>query len=164
AAALLTKQSFVDPAMVAVVALVGVGRRTARAAVAIAVAYVVGAAAVVGIALAATVAAGARLHEIVYALVGYRVSAGADAVSTAGSHLRGMLGAALESGLAVVIVVGIVVVFTRPRVAAGHLLVAWLGAAIVGLAAGGSYWHHYLLQLVPVAAVLGAIALTGKRW
>ena len=60
--------------------------------------------------------------------------------------------------------VGIVVVFTRPRVAAGHLLVAWLGAAIVGLAAGGSYWHHYLLQLVPVAAVLGAIALTGKTW
>jgi hypothetical protein len=41
-------------------------------------------------------------------------------------------------------------------------LAAWLAAGVVGVTLGGSYWPHYVIQLMPVAAV-GAGALLSRR-
>ena len=36
---------------------------------------------------------------------------------------------------------------------------AWLAAGVVGVLGGGSYFVHYLIQLVPVSCVLASVAI-----
>jgi hypothetical protein len=42
-------------------------------------------------------------------------------------------------------------------------LAAWLGAGLAGVLAGGSYWPHYLIQLVVPTAALAGTALAATR-
>ena len=42
-------------------------------------------------------------------------------------------------------------------------LVAWLAAGVVGVLGGGSYWPHYLIQLVAPASLLAGAALARLR-
>jgi hypothetical protein len=44
----------------------------------------------------------------------------------------------------------------------GWAAAAWLFAGALAVVAGGSYWAHYLIQLVPPCSVLAAVALV--RW
>ena len=46
----------------------------------------------------------------------------------------------------------------RERVIAATL-VAWLAGGLAGVGGGGVYWAHYLIEIVPVTAVLAGIAL-----
>ena len=39
------------------------------------------------------------------------------------------------------------------------VLGAWLAAGVAGVLAGGSYWPHYLIQLVAPASALAAVGL-----
>jgi hypothetical protein len=168
AAALLVKQSFGD-ALVAGVAGLALASWHApwRAAAARAGAYAAGIAAVAGAVLAWDLLASLSPRSpgsFTYAFVGFRLDAVhalthgnvAQKFSTIGS-------AALGSGLALAALVAVAGIMTlrRRRVTAG-VLAAWLVAGLFGVLGGGSYWSHYLIELVPVS-VVGVAALVAWR-
>src|SRR5206468_2719903 len=63
--------------------------------------------------------------------------------------------------LAALVAVAGIITLHRRRVTAG-VLGAWLLAGLVGVLGGGSYWAHYLIELVPVS-VVGVAALVAWR-
>jgi 4-amino-4-deoxy-L-arabinose transferase-like glycosyltransferase len=153
--ALLVKQSFADALVAGVVGVV-VARRGA--------AYFAGLAAA-GAALAAwAVAVHASTHDLWYAIAGFRVDA-AHALTQghAENRLDRLIHPTLASGLAVALVLAVAGVATL-RTARGvrPALAAWLVAGLAGVTLGGSYWPHYVIQLMPVAAV-GSAALLARR-
>ncbi|MBX5469426.1 MAG: hypothetical protein IRZ21_05955 [Thermoleophilaceae bacterium] len=169
AVALLVKQSFGDALAAGAVALLvcALGRGvTLREAAARAGAYLTGLA-VAALALFAWMwLAGVSAHSMYYALIGFRLDAAAVLARGGDFHRLSRLGRPLlESGLAVglpLAAAGIALVRTRPAVRAA--LVAWLLAGVVGIALGGSYWPHYLIQLAAVTAVgAGALFQRGRR-
>jgi 4-amino-4-deoxy-L-arabinose transferase-like glycosyltransferase len=101
--------------------------------------------------------------RVSYALLGFRL----DAVRTlAGSDIglasrfTHLLLPTLGSGLALALVaaaVGVRRLRRQPVVAV--TLGAWLASAAAGVLAGGSYWSHYLIQLVPGCSVAAAVLL-----
>lgn len=103
-------------------------------------------------------------NSVGYALTGFRL----DAVRalTHGDVLARLakLGlAALGSGLALAVLLAVagILALRRRHVIAG-VLAAWLLAGLVGVLGGGSYWSHYLIELVPVS-VVGVAALVAWR-
>jgi hypothetical protein len=58
-------------------------------------------------------------------------------------------------------VAGIVSLHNRPIARAA--LTVWLIAAAAGVVLGGSYWSHYLIALVPLAAAGSGVALSRRR-
>ena len=99
----------------------------------------------------------------VYALAGFRLDA-LHALSGSDIPLRERVTAlsdpALLSGL--VLVVPAALAGLRRLRGDRVLLVtfsAWLAAAVVGVMGGGSYWPHYLIELVPVSCVGAAVLL-----
>jgi hypothetical protein len=168
AAALLIKQSFGD-ALVAGVVGVFIAAWTVpwRLTVARAGAYATG---VAGVALALLVwelLAHTSHHSpdsVAYAIAGFRVDAvHALAHGNVGEKFAALGRAALGSGLALAALVAIAGIITlrRRRVIAG-VLGAWLLASAAGVVGGGSYWAHYLIELVPVC-VVGVAALVAWR-
>jgi len=165
--AFLVKQSFVDAALAGTAFLAAcavhrppdVGwRRAARAWL--------GGAAVPALAVLAAGRLGYVGRALPYALVGFRI----DALRTLGSssdlRARGgnLLAPALTSGL----VVAVVLVPLGLRRLRGEpvllwTLAAWLAGGLVGVLAGGTYWAHYLIEIVPVSAVLSGLAIADRR-
>ncbi len=161
--ALLVKQSFLDAGAAGAVFVLVAGPGRLRRSLA----YAGGAALPLAAVLAWTVAAGVPVSRLAYALIGFRL----DAITTlAGSNIplasrvSGLAQPALASGLAFVLVAaGAGLVLLRRERAPAITLTAWLAAAVAGVLGGGSYWPHYLIELVPVASVAAAYALTHLR-
>jgi hypothetical protein len=120
-------------------------------------------AAVAGWLIVAHVAAG----DLVYALAGFRVDAlrtlaGSSVALQARLHTLVLPG--LLSGLFAVLLIAFAGFrsLRRDRVLA-VTLAAWLGACAIGVLGGGSYWPHYLIQLVAPASLLAGAALARVR-
>ncbi len=163
--ALAIKQSSLDAGLAGVAFLVATtatrGRRPGARAT---LAYLAG----VGLALLAVagwlVAAHVRPGALFDALIGFRITslhALQGSNLPLATRLTNLGGPALGSGLGVLVPLaawGIRGLRTRP--VAAWTLAAWLAGGVVGVLGGGSYWPHYLIELVPVAAVGSALVLT----
>ncbi|MEA2249597.1 MAG: hypothetical protein QOH46_4126 [Solirubrobacteraceae bacterium] len=160
--ALLIKQSFLDAGVAGIVFLAATGLTRRRFAARDSLAYLAGAAApLLGVGLWILVAPH-QAGQLGYALIGFRV-AGLHAL--AGSsiplpvRMQSLLLPALGSGLALALAAA---PLGLRRVRTDHVLAltlaAWIGAGAFGVLAGGSYWSHYLIQLVVPAALLTALA------
>jgi 4-amino-4-deoxy-L-arabinose transferase-like glycosyltransferase len=166
ATALLVKQSFGDALVAGAVAiaagkLLGLSwRETARRAGA----YLAGVLALFVALVIWALATQISAHDVWYAMFGFRIDS-VDALVSHGleTRLSTLETPLLGSGLAVAAIfalVGIVRLRDRPLVRITTL--AWMLAAGAGILLGGSYWPHYLIALVPVAAA-GA-ATTFRRY
>ncbi len=171
AAAVMVKQNFADVLVFGVVLVVASalagprGLRRFRGAAADLAAFVLGgillaAASVLGAATRGTTPAG--LWD---ALVVFRLDAGlviADSASAAtDARFHRLLGAMCLSGSVALMVVFLAYAARRwrqPLVVATVALLAW---ELFGVLAGGSYWLHYLVGLIP--GLVLAVALVGPR-
>jgi hypothetical protein len=166
-AALLIKQSFLDAVLagLAFVAASGAAERGAR--VRWPLAYAAGAAIPLAALLGWQVVARLPDGGLVYALVGFRLDA-LHALAGSGLplhvRLRKLEAPAIASGLA--LVTGLAVIGLRRLRGDRVLLVtfaAWLAGATVGVLGGGSYWPHYLIELIPVGCVAAAAGIAARR-
>jgi hypothetical protein len=165
--AALIKQSFLDAGFAGAIFLVATSIRDRRPRLRSAGAYVAGALIpLVPVAIwlwAAHVSPG----SLVYAVLGFRIDAlHALAASNLPLHvrIRSLLRPGELSGLFVVLVVALGGLWALRR--DGVLvatLIAWLAAGVVGVLGGGSYWPHYLIQLIAPASLLAGAALGGLR-
>jgi 4-amino-4-deoxy-L-arabinose transferase-like glycosyltransferase len=166
-AAALIKQSFLDAGFAGAVFLVASSVRDRRPRLREAAAYAAGAlvpVAAVGVWLAvAHVSPG----SLVYALFGFRIHA-LDVLATSNVPLHVRLKSlwlpGAGSGLFVLLVIALrgVATLRGDRVLA-VTLAAWLGAGAVGVLGGGSYWPHYLIEVVAPASLLTGAALSRVR-
>lgn len=168
--AVLMKQSSLGCAIVAL-AVAGVVLLVQRARLKVAAAaggYVAGFA-TVWLAVAAWALQGQGVGELLYALFGFRADAiGALAQNRATPLVQGaqLVGLLMAAGILPLLIVSIA---RLDRVLRDHgaiacaTLSAWLAGDAVGVFAGGSYWSHYGVQLIPVATVAGAIGLAWTR-
>lgn len=166
AAAMLVKQTIVDGLVFAVVLalLVGLDKRRRGTAVRVLVAGATGFVATVGIGLLAAQARGTSPGELFDALVTFRADAG-EVIRTSASaattdRLIVLVATWAVSGLAIIAVLATVHAVRRRDPV---LQATWAVIVVVSAAAmlGGSYWSHYLLQLVPASA-LAAGVLAGR--
>jgi 4-amino-4-deoxy-L-arabinose transferase-like glycosyltransferase len=170
--AVMVKQNFADVVVFALVCWV-VGWRTGRLSgrtlrdlLALA-----GVGAVVGYAVVMlwAMAHGTSPLGVYEATYPFRVHAGRLLMSAASEQtdvrLTRLLESALLSGAALVVLAFLGVAVRRTRqVAVAAALVVTGGFASVSIAAGGSYWLHYLLELVPfVALATGAVVAEAPR-
>lgn len=136
---------------------------------------VLGAALVLGGALASWLASlwttwhGTSLSGVFEAMYPFRVRA-ADVIASTGrsgaaEQLSGLLGAAVVSGIGLVLVLlGWDVARRQRRNALTWALLATLLFGLASVLLGGSYWHHYLIQLIaPSAIAVGVITVEGRR-
>lgn len=164
-AAVLVKQSFVDAVLFAAVLLAATARTSPHRRWHLVLCAMAGACGA-GMGLLACAAwaeaFGPGTHALVEALYGFRVEAGKLlAAASDASHERAPLfvGAAVASGIAGLLIASVGRRPITPEQTALSVLGIWGVAAIV---LGGSWWPHYLVQLVPVLAIGGACAST--RW
>ena len=104
----------------------------------------------------------ARLQggQLPYALLGFRLEALRALASNQGfaSRLTHLVLPALGSGLALAVVAAALGLWRlRHQPIVALTLAAWLVAGCVGILAGGSYFSHYLIQLVPGCSVTAAV-------
>ena len=173
AGALLVKQNVVDVLVFAAVAWLPWRRGGVRPG-RHAAAFVGGALAVVGTALVLAAAQGTSPAALWDAVVVFRLHAstviGSSATGTTAQRLSHLVGAFTRSGAAAVLVVSAAVVLARRRKAESGLrgpVLAMLGWELIGVAAGGSYWLHYLTGLVPGLVLLMCLAVQARhraRW
>jgi hypothetical protein len=167
AAALLVKQSFGDALVAGLVALAAgkaLGwswRETARRAGA----YFAGVAAVlVGLVTWALVTH-TSAAAVWYAMFGFRIDSVSVLVNNGLESRLSTLGSPLlDSGLGLAVVFALVaIVRLRDRPIVRITFAAWIAAAVVGILLGGSYWPHYLIELVPGAAAGAAVMFRRYR-
>ncbi len=160
-AAGLIKQSSIDAAVaclafVAVMPAVAWRVRASRTALGLA-----GCALALAPALAWIALSDVTLGDMYYALIGFRVD-GLHALQGTHSSLGGRLPRLrlplLASGMVFVLPLSAVGLLRAPRMLR-YVLLAWLVSAIFAVLAGGSYWPHYLIQLIVPVAVLAALSL-----
>jgi 4-amino-4-deoxy-L-arabinose transferase-like glycosyltransferase len=167
ATAVLVKQSFGDALVAGVVALIALGiveRGPLRASLARAAAYGAGVGAVVLALLIWMRVSGTPPHALWYSIFGFRIDATGQLTGVGLGNRLGRLGSPLlDSGLAAALAFALVgIALTRKRPVLCAALAAWLVAGVLGVLGGGSYWNHYLIELVPVATV-GTAALFSRR-
>ena len=136
AAALLIKQSFVDASIAGLVFLAIERPRRWPS-------YVAG----VALPLAAVLA----LPGTFDALVGFRLHALAT-LAGSGIPLPQRLARVAPGLIAATVVAG-----AGLRRARDPVLAAWFAGGVAGVLAGGSYWPHYLIELVPVTSVAAGL-------
>lgn len=172
ACALLVKQNLADVVVFGAVAYAlawarhDIGRRRAAELLGASVAGLAATALVVAM---WTVAHGTSLHGVFDAMYPFRIhadqaiSAGGGGHATARLHALGR--AALVSGLvAMVAVAAVHPAVRRARSPFGWALLATAAFAVASALMGGSYWHHYLVELVAPASVgVGLLAGRGVR-
>lgn len=180
-AAALVKQNVIDVFVFAVVLAAvsrgGVNRPGARL-----VAFAGGVAAVLSVAVVGAWAQGTTVVGLWDGIVVFRLQAsgviGSSASAATPERLARLSLAFLGSGAALVLIVGAVAILTRlarrqtkpvaadPAAPASGLawpVLAMIVWELVGIAAGGSYWLHYLTGLVPGLVLLVLIAPPGVR-
>ncbi|MFB9765391.1 hypothetical protein ACFFOS_13455 [Nocardioides kongjuensis] len=175
ACAALVKQNMVDVFVLAVV-LVPLSRGRVPHLRRRTAAFAGGAAAVVAVVVASSAALGTSPAELWDAVVTFRLQAsaviGSSASPATSERFVLVLKAFLASGAALTLLVtGFLAARTAwrrgPRSAplrvAALAMVAW---ELVGVAAGGSYWLHYLTGLIPGVVLLASLVRpTGwRRW
>jgi hypothetical protein len=167
AAALLVKQSFADPVAAGVVGIAAaawVARPGWRRLAADAGAYVAGFGAVALALVVWALLAHASAHSVWYSMFGFRVdSAHALTTGNAQGRLTRLGDPALRSGLVFAVAAAAVGIATL-RSAAGvrPALAAWLVAGGAGILLSGSFWPHYVIQVMPVAAIGTALLLSRR--
>ncbi len=167
ATALLVKQSFADPLVAGVVGIAAAGwvaRPGARRLTRDGGAYAAGFGAVVLALVVWAVVAHESAHSVWYAMFGFRIdSAQALATGNAQGHLTRLGDPALRSGLVFAVAAAVAGVATL-RSAAGirPALATWLVAGAAGILLSGSFWPHYVIQLMPSAAVGSALLLSRR--
>lgn len=148
ACAVLTKQSFLDAGAVGLVVALASRRLPAFAAGAAVPAVVVGLWLLI---------ADVNARQLYDALLGFRFDA-LESLQGGTLPLRTRLGRmeepTIQSGL---ILLGPLSAYGLFRVR--PLLLVWPVVGLVGVLAGGSYWPHYLIQLIAPAAVGAALVL-----
>ncbi|MER7605321.1 hypothetical protein [Nocardioides sp. NPDC127503] len=164
-AAALVKQNFIDvfvfTAVLVAVSHGRVPRLWERAAT-----FTGGAAIMLGAALLGAWARGTSVPELWSAVVIFRIEAAQmiDGSASSATVARGvtLAAASLGSGVALVLVVAVAAVLMRgaPLAAPVLAMTAW---ELFAIAAGGSYWLHYLTGVVPGLVLLVAIARPGPR-
>jgi hypothetical protein len=172
--ALLVKQNLADGLVFAIFLLVAtlvVARRNAApagrpapSAVRVLAGGIVGTMAVVATVLGWAWGSGVGLEQLGYALYGFR--AHADAVIGSVDASRPLQRAAVLAGVALISgIVALLVILGRhatPRLRRGDPVAAALAGmalyGVISVVAGGSYWVHYLVELVPVLALGAAVA------
>lgn len=164
-AAALVKQNFIDvfvfTAVLVAVSHGRVPRLWERAAT-----FTGGAAVLLGAAVLGAWARGTSVPELWNAVVVFRIEAveTIDGSASSATVARGVMlaAASLGSGVAVVLVIAVAVVLTRgaPLARPALAMTAW---ELFAVAAGGSYWLHYLTGVVPGLVLLVAIARPGPR-
>lgn len=161
--ALLVKQNLVDGLVVAIVLVVGTafGRAGERRTAGRAGWVLLGAVVPLGGAVAwSTTSTGP--HGLWYAMYGFRIAGSSSlfgSISPAQlARLQELGRASLSSGMAVLLVVSLAVLVRRRPDAVTIALVAMLATEVAGAAAGGYYWLHYLMGLVPATTLLAARA------
>jgi hypothetical protein len=167
AGAALTKQSFLDAGVagVAFVAVSGVVER--ELPLRRLLAYGAGAAVPLGVLVVWQALARLPHGGFLYALVGFRLDAlrtlAASNIPLPERVLR-LAAPALGSGLVLAVAAALVGLrrLRRDRVLA-VTFAAWLAAATVGVLGGGTYWPHYLIELVPVSCVAAATVIATAR-
>ncbi len=175
-AALLVKQSFFDVIVFAAVLLAAsaashtMSRSTALRLLA---GFATGAALLALAVVVATLFSGAGLDDLWFGIFGVRMEA-LHVISTQGltpmSRVARLVMLAVDSGMASLIVTFVVAkrrAFRQldPITAA---VGAMLAGSVFGIALGASYWHHYLIQLVPALVLAAALLALGSvpavRW
>ncbi len=172
-ASLLVKQNMGDVAVFAFATLLLAWRRgeitTPRLKRAI-LAGTAGAMACLGVVALWTLAHGTSVAGVFDAMYPFRIEAGrvmaASNRAAADRRMWGLMALWVLSGGAVIMAVTAqALVSRRLRTTAVWGLVASMVFDIVSIALGGSYWNHYLVQLVvPIAVVSGLWSPSGIRW
>ena len=167
AAALLVKQSFGD-ALVAGAAFLLVGayldRGNRRRWAGLAAAYCGGIALALAGLEAWAILGGVPDDATGYALIGFRLQ-GLSALSGSAGGLPARFADRLAlpllgSGLALILIWSLVGLHRlREQRALQLTIAAWGAAGAAGVLLGGSYWSHYLIELIPMAAATAALAL-----
>ncbi|MBD8605707.1 hypothetical protein IFT73_02465 [Aeromicrobium sp. CFBP 8757] len=166
AGAVLIKQTIVDGLVFSIVLalLVGWNRKQRSTAVTAIVSVVIGFVLAIAAGLAAANARGTSPGELFDALVTFRADAG-EVIRTSASdataeRLAVLVVTWVVSGLALVAVLTTVNALRRRDPV---LQATWVVIVVVTASAllGGSYWSHYLLQLVPASAL--AVGLVAGR-
>ena len=164
--ALLVKQNLADGLVfgAALAVSAGLTGRWTRATAARVLGFgTLGAALVVAATLGGVVTDGPGIDALASTLVGFRAQA-ADVIAGGSlaapeSRLLKLVGAGVASGLVVVLVVAVGPlrrgVARREPVAVATVATALFGLA--GITAGGSFWQHYALELLPAAVLAIAI-------
>lgn len=164
--ALLVKQTVADGLVFALVMAIAVGWKPCHRPVAVRVvtAGVAGTLLTVGLGIAAAATRGTSPAELYDALVTFRADAG-EVIRTSASdattdRLVVLLATWVAGGLAFVAVLAIWHALRRrePVLLATAATIGFVSAAAM---LGGSYWAHYLLQLVPASAL--AVGLVAER-
>ena len=165
AGAFLVKQSMVDVLVVAfVLGAHTLGRRGLAPAVEVLLPVVGGAVATAGAVTAVAAWRGTQLSGLWGAVVTFRFAA-VGMLAVSGPRLTGLVHAYVVSGaLAVTVVAGLACLGTWRQAHApssapwGTAALALIGWELAAAFAGGSYWSHYLIGLVPGVSLLVAVA------
>lgn len=165
-AAVMVKQNIGDVGVFATVAFMLAWRRgevTGRRLGASVVGYVVGAGVCLGVVAVWTLLHGTSLTGVFDAMYPFRVEAGRVMAASNRQHANArlwvLLGSWLLSGGAIIMgAVTWALVSRRLHGAASWGLVATLVFDVASILLGGSYWHHYLIELVvPISIVAGVL-------
>ena len=163
-AAALVKQSFLDAGFAGIVFLAACAVvRPPRYRWTWPVAWAAGALLPVLAVLVASRAGYVDGRELPYALLGFRLEALRTLAGTGGTFVvrfAGLLWPLLASGL----VVALALVPAGLRRLRGDrvvtaTLVGWMAGGAMGVVGGGTYFAHYLIEVVPVSAVLAGVAI-----
>lgn len=163
--AVLIKQNFVDALLFATVLLVVSGVRAElpwRRVRRILACGVVGASVPTMLTVSWALATGHSVHDLWYAMYGFRSDAleviASQSLSAPVDRLWRLLGVGVVSG--VVVLSARYVAALRRHARRDPALTIAIGAMLtvgyVAILAGGSYWLHYLIGLVPVLALVAA--------
>jgi hypothetical protein len=162
--AVLIKQSFLDAGFAGVVFVLVSALAERDVRIRWPVAYALGTALPLAVVLAWLAVAGVSLSYFAYTMFGFRI----DLLHTLSAtdlplvvRMRQLTDPASNTGLTLVVggaVVGALSGLRRDRVLFATLA-AWLTAGLVGVLCGGSYFVHYLIELVPAGCVLAAAGL-----
>ncbi|AXT85894.1 hypothetical protein C6I20_12340 [Aeromicrobium sp. A1-2] len=170
--AVLVKQNIADAAVFGVLAVAiswWCGRLTARRSAAIAAGGVAGALAAALVVAGWTSWHGTSLTGVLDAMYPFRLRAGKVLAEGGRQHstarLISLVGVALSSGIALLLlpIVGDTVL-RRRRDPLWWALIGTMVFAGVSVLLGGTYWHHYLVELVaPVSVAAGVVAARHGR-
>jgi hypothetical protein len=105
-------------------------------------------------------------HAVWYAIFGFRLDTLHALAGPATETRAWRLGPPfLHSGLALAAVSAVAgLALLRTSRVIRLSLCAWVLAAAAGIVLGGSYWHHYLIALVPAAATCSGALFARHRW
>lgn len=170
--ALLIKQNFADVAVFGAIAF-GVawlrGDITRRRFLALSAVATAGALGTLGVIAAYTAVQGTSLVGVFEAMYPFRLRA-ARAISEGGSQyamdrLSSLVAASLISGLVIVVVLlGLDVITRRRRSALSWALAGLAVFAVLSVASGGSYWLHYLVELVVPLSLVAGVLIAQRRF